>query len=98
MEYKYIMKAIYVIFSSRAEFDLAHEAAKQAAGLPRIGRVAGKLMPNNQQTTEITVCKAHPSDGTAVAEINGGWPESLKAAFTFKTREEVAEYYPEVLE
>ena len=87
----------YVIFSSEAEFNTAHAAAKTEAGLPKVGCVTGKLAPQNQQTTDITLCVPHPSDGTVVAEINGGWPDSLKAGFTFKTKEEVAIYYPEEL-
>ena len=87
----------YVIFSSEAAFDTAHAAAKVAAGLPKVGSVCGKLAPQNQQTTDLTSCVPHPSDGTVVAEVNGGWPSNLKAGFTFKTREEVTIYYPEEL-
>lgn len=85
----------YVIFSSKAEFDTAHEVAKISAGLPRVGRVAGRLAPQNQQTIELTSYMPHPSDSTVVAEINVGWPESLKADLTLKTKKEISIYYPE---
>jgi len=87
----------YVIFNSKAAFDTAHAAAKIAAGLPKIGRVAGKLAPQHQQTIELTSCKPHPSDSTVAAEINGGWPENLKTGFALKNRTEVTIYYPEKL-
>ena len=84
----------YVIFSSEAAFNTAHEAAKTTMGLPKVGNVNGIPAPENQQTTEITSCVSHPTDGTAVASIGGGWPEDQKAGFTFNTKEEVAEYFP----
>ncbi len=87
----------YVIFNSEDEFSVAHGAAKIAAGLPKTGSVNGVLAPNNQQTTEITSCKAHPSNGTVVAYINGGWPANLKAGFVFLAKENVMEYFPEVV-
>ena len=68
----------YVIFSSEAVFNTAHESAKTSAGLPKVGNVKGTPAPGNQQTTEITSCQTHPTDGTAVAYINGGWPDNLK--------------------
>ena len=85
----------YVIFNSEAAFNTAHEAAKAAAGLPKVGNVNGIPAPENQQTTEITSCTSHPSDGSVVAYINGEWPEDQKAGFTFKTKEEVTEYFPD---
>ena len=85
----------YVIFNTEAEFDEAHEQAKAAAGLPQVGTVSGKPAPQNQKTTNITYCKPHPTNGTVIAYINGGWPENLKSGFDFKTRGQVAEYFPE---
>lgn len=84
----------YVIFSSEAVFNTVHETAKAAAGLPRVGNVNGIPAPENQQTIEITSCTSHPTDGTVVAFINGNWFEDQKAGFTFKTKEEVTEYFP----
>jgi len=84
----------YVIFSSQAAFDAAHATAKTTLGLPRIGQVNGVDAPLNQQTTEVTECYPHPSDGTVAAEINGNWPENLKAGFDYKTKEEVSVYLP----
>lgn len=85
----------YVIFSSEAAFNAAHEIAKITIGLPRVGNVNGIPAPENQQTTGITSCTFHPSDGSVVAYVNGEWPEDHKAGFTFKTKEEVAEYFPD---
>ena len=84
----------YVIFENQAVFDVAHNAAIQLAGLPRIGNVGGKPAPNNQQTTKITSCYQHPSNETVVSYINGGWDESLKQGFDFLTRDQVSEYFP----
>lgn len=84
----------YVIFSSESAFNAAHETAKTAAGLPKVGNVNGVLAPQNQQTTEITSCYSHPTDGTVVAYIEGCWPDNLKDGFVYKTTEEVAEYFP----
>lgn len=84
----------YVIFSSEAAFNTAHEAAKTASGLPRVGNVNGIPAPENQQTTEITSCTSHPTDGTVVAFINGNWSEDQKAGFVYKTKEEASEYFP----
>lgn len=84
----------WVIFESEAAFNTAHEAAKTAAGLPIVGEVNGTPAPQNQQTTEITSCTAHPSSSTVVAYINGGWPEELKAGLEFKTAAEVSAYFP----
>lgn len=85
----------YVIFSSEAVFNTAHEEAKTTLGLPRVGNVNGVPAPENQQTTEITNCTSHPTDGTVVAYINGEWPEDQKDGFVFKTQEEVSEYFPD---
>jgi len=84
----------YVIFKSRAAFDAAHAAAKTAAGLPRVGYRKGILAPESQQTTEITTAYDHPSDGTVVAVVGGEWPNDLKDGFVFKTKAEVADYFP----
>ena len=84
----------YVIFASEAAFNTAHDAAKAATGLPKVGLQNGASAPDNQKTTGIVTCYSHPSDGTVVAYINGGWPEDQKGALTFKTLEEVAEYFP----
>ena len=88
----------YVIFSSEAAFNTAHEIAKTASGLPKVGNVNGVPAPKNQQTTEITSCTSHPDDGTIIAYIGGEWPDAQKAGFTFKTKEEVAEYFPDEVE
>jgi hypothetical protein len=85
----------YVIFNSEAVFNTAHETAKVAAGLPKVGSVNGIPAPENQQTTEITSCTSHPTDGTVVAYINGEWPDNLKDGFAYKTREEISEYFPD---
>lgn len=85
----------YVIFSSEAVFNTAHETAKTTNGLPKVGNVNGVPTPGNQQTTEVTSCTEHPSDGTVVAYINGNWPDGQKAGFDFKTLAEVSEYFPE---
>lgn len=84
----------YVIFNSEAVFNTAHEVAKTTMGLPKIGNVNGIPAPENQQTTEITSCTPHPTDGTVVALIGDEWDDSLKEEFTFKTKEEVNEYFP----
>lgn len=85
----------YVIFASESAFNAAHEAAKAAAGLPIIGNINGVERHDLTQVTEITICYSHPSDGTVIAHINGGWPDDMKEGFEFKTREEVSEYFPE---
>ena len=85
----------YIIFSSEAAFNTAHEAAKTASGLPKVGNVNGAPAPENQQTTEITNCTSHPTDGTVVTFISGGWPEDQQIGFIFKTKEEVSEYFPD---
>jgi hypothetical protein len=88
------MSSGYVIFSTQADFDVAHAAAKTAANLPKVGNVNGHPAIANQQTTEITSSTAHPTNDTVVAFINGGWDVGLKAGFIFKTKEEVADYFP----
>ena len=85
----------FAIFASQAAFDTAHAAAKLIAGLPRVGRVNGKLAPKNQQTVELTSWHPHRTDGTVMAETGKGWPESKKEGFAFKTRAEVSNYFPE---
>lgn len=85
----------YVKFNNIAAFDAAHNAAKTAANLPRVGKVNGILAPQNQQTVAITRWTLHPNDGTVVAYVNKSWKSSARGAFVYKTRGQVAEYFPE---
>lgn len=85
----------WVIFESEAAFNIAHEEAKAMARLPKIGNVDGVPAPQNTQTINITYCIPHPTDGTVVSPINGGWDNSLKGDLTFLTKEEVSGYFPE---
>lgn len=90
----------YVIFSSEAAFNTAHEAAKTKAGLPRVGNVNGVPAPENQQTVELTSYHptSWPADDTVVAFVDGGWPGNLKDGFVYKAKEDVTKYFPDEVE
>ena len=86
----------WVIFATRADFDTAHAQAKALSGLPKTAEILGVEAPEAQKTVAITGCIDHPTDGTVLAYINGGWDESLKEGFEFLTLEQVHEYFPEL--
>ncbi len=88
------MRNGYVIFDTQALFDSIHNQGKISLGFPRVGRVNGRLAPHNQQTVEITRARPHPSNNTVIAYVPEEWPENLKDGFTFRTQEEVSEYFP----
>lgn len=91
-----IMLKGWVIFANRAAFNIEHEKAKQAL-LPLQALNNGQIAPQDLWFTDIAEAIDHPTNGTVVSYINGGWDENLKEGFTFYQKDDpiIQEYFPE---
>ena len=94
-----LSKSGYVVFTDAAAYEIVHKEARDALGLPRIGFRVGRLAPDKQQTIAVALTRDNVVDvldfSVATYIDNRFWPNGLLDTFTFLTKEEVSDHFPD---